>query len=194
MGAERAPGRKLQKEKKQVKRVNASSIVIGKPDASLSMAGGLVSFHDWCAKQGVDKQLDEAFGHMKTGAGLVYPMGGIVSLLVDMSVMGAPRVYGIEALASDPLIVHLHGGAIPSVDTFYRDLKRFDAADVQRLETITSEHGLAAAVQAGLKEGTLDIDPTVMELFGEQQYAFRGYNPHYPGRPSYCSPSRKCLW
>ena len=185
MGAERAPGREWQKKKKRVKRVNASRIVVGKPDASLSMAGGLVAFHSWCREQGVDKQLDEAFAHMKTGAGVVYPMGGVVSFAVDMSVIGVPRVYGIEALASDPLIVHLQGGAIPSIDTFYRDLKRFEAEDVQRFETITGQHGLSPAVQAGLKEVTLDIDPTVMELFGEQQYAARGYNPHYRGRPSY---------
>ncbi len=81
-------------------------------------------------------------------------MGSIVRLLIDASVVGIPRVFGLEALAADPLLVHLQGGAFPSPDTIYRDLQRFEAEDVQRLERIVSQHGLAPAVRAKLKQVT----------------------------------------
>ena len=151
----------------------------------LSNAAGLVEFGKWCKRQGVDALLEREFDGLKTGPGVVYPMGSVLRLLIDASVLGVPRVFGLEAVGADPLIIKLQGGAVPSVDTLYRDLQRFEAEDVQRLEHITSQYGLAPAVQAKLKRVTLDIDPTVMELFGEQQYAFVGYNPKYHGRPSY---------
>ena len=39
-------------------------------------------------------------------------------------------MFGLEALAADPVFVHLAGGVVPSIDTVYRDLRRFD--DVPR--------------------------------------------------------------
>ena len=185
VGGERAPGWAWQERRKQARRADPSRLMVGKPDASLSSVGGLVSFGAWCRAEGIDEQLERQFGHLKTGSSVVYPMGSILRLLIDASVVGIPRVFGLEALAADPLLVHLQGGAFPSTDTIYRDLQRFEAQDAQRLERIVSRYGLAPAVQAKLKQVTLDIDPTVMGLFGEQQYAFVGYNPKYHGRPSY---------
>ena len=35
----------------------------------------------------------------------------------------------------------------------------------------------------------LDVDATVKPLFGHQEGAVVGYNPHKPGRPSRCTPT-----
>jgi hypothetical protein len=32
----------------------------------------------------------------------------------------------------------------------------------------------------------LDVDTTIKPLYGEQEGAELGYNPHKPGRPSHC--------
>jgi hypothetical protein len=122
---------------------------------------------------------------MKTGSGVVYPMDAQLRLLIDAAVVGIPRVFGLEGMGNDPLFTLLAGGAIPSIDTVYRDLQRFEPDSLGRLEKLMSEQGLAQVRDAGLKQLTIDIDPTVMELFGEQQYAGVGYNPRYRGRPSY---------
>jgi protein involved in polysaccharide export with SLBB domain len=53
-------------------------------------------------------------------------------------------VFGLEALAADPVFVHLAGGVVPSIDTVYRDLRRFDDQAIVDLEGLVAEHGLAA--------------------------------------------------
>jgi hypothetical protein len=52
-------------------------------------------------------------GNLKTGAGVVYPMGSQMQLSMDASVAGAQRVFDMERLAADPLFVHLAGSYHP---------------------------------------------------------------------------------
>ncbi|XXU81970.1 hypothetical protein WMF21_29820 [Sorangium sp. So ce1099] len=53
-------------------------------------------------------------------------MAAQMRLLMDSALAGEERIFGIEALAVDPLFVHLAGGMVPSIDTVYRDLCRFE--------------------------------------------------------------------
>ena len=75
---------------------------------------------------GVDEDLRRQFWHLKSGAMVVYPMETQMRLLIDAAAIGEHRVFGVEALSADPLFVHLAGGVVPSLDTIYRDLRRFD--------------------------------------------------------------------
>jgi hypothetical protein len=136
---------------------------------------------------GVDRELQTLFGDMKSRRRSVYPMEAQLRLLIDMLVVGEHRVFGIEALAADPLFVLLAGGILPCVDTVYRDLDRFDEPAVQDLTSLMIRHGLAPVRRLQRRSMVhLDIDTTVTPVFGEQmQGAVPGPNPHYHGRPSY---------
>jgi hypothetical protein len=147
--------------------------------------GGLVSFNAYTRDQGLPAALRRRFGHLKTGARVVYPMAAQMQLLLDASVAGAQRVFDLEMLAADPLFVHLAGGSVPSIDILYDDLRRFDARALEDLEGLVAEHGLAPVRERRLAELELDIDTTVTPLFGEQEGARPGPNPRYRGRPSY---------
>ena len=138
---------------------------------------------------GVDHELVETFGLIKSVA-CIYPMAGQLRMLIDMLVVGEHRVFGLESLAADSLFVRLAGGVVPSLDTVYRDLARFDASMIERLERMMAHHGLAGVRKRlrSAKEVHLDIDTTVNPLFcevGEIEGAEVGPNPKYPGRPSY---------
>ena len=74
---------------------------------------------------------------------------------------------------------------IPSLDTVYRDLARFDEAAIADLEQLMAEQGLTDLRCRRNARLHLDIDSTVEPLFGTQQGALPGPNPHYHGRPSY---------
>jgi hypothetical protein len=108
-----------------------------------------------------------------------------MQLLLDLSVAGGQRVFDLEMLATDPLFVHLAGGTVPSIDILYDDLRRFDESALESLEAVVAEHGSAPLRERRLSEVFLDIDTTVMPLFGEQEGARPGPNPRYHGRPSY---------
>jgi len=40
----------------------------------------------------------------------------------------------------------------------------------------------------------LDVDTTIKPLYGEQEGAELGYNPHKPGRPSHCYHPKSGSW
>lgn len=173
----------LQAEGKRIRRADPSRIRAGVPDASLTGVAGLVEFGKYVRGIGVDWELKQLFGAMKAGRRVVYPMPEQLRLLVDANAVGEPRVFGLEALAADPLFTHLAGGSVPSLDTVYRDLCRFDEASLGALHGLMSRSGLHGIGR--LKSVHLDIDTTVEPLFGRQQGALPGPNPRYPGRPSY---------
>ena len=157
-------------------------------DEEVTGYAGLVSFGAYLKQLGVDDQFQRLFGDMKTGLQVVYPMDAQLRLLTDAYAVGEHRPFGLEALAADPLFVHLAGGTVPCLDTVYRDLARFDGPSIATLETMMAHHGLALLTGWRRKRQAvmhLDFDTTVLPVFGALQGAAVGPNPRYHGRPSY---------
>jgi hypothetical protein len=146
---------------------------------------GLTSFGAFCLENGIDAQLGRLFFRLKSGPLVVYPMELQLRLLIDANVAGESRVFGLEALAPDPLFVRLAGGVVPSIDTVYRDLGRFDGEALADLEAMMAEQGLVAVKALKTEHVHLDFDTTVECIFGSQEGALPGPNPRYHGRPSY---------
>jgi hypothetical protein len=168
-----------------VRRPDPSRIRVRGDDPALTGVAGLVPFGAFVQQLGVDRELRERFGGLKRGKLVVYPMEAQLRLLLDATVAGEARVFGVESLAADPLFVRLTGGMVPSLDTLYRDLARFDEEALSQLEAMMVRHGLAVLRGRRLDLVHIDIDTTVEPLFGEQQGARPGPNPRYHGRPSY---------
>jgi hypothetical protein len=154
-------------------------------EGNLTCASGLVEFGAFLRERGLDRELIARFGHLKTGAGVVYPMGAQMRLLLDLHVGGDGRPFGLEAMAHDALFIRLAGGYVPSVDILYDDLERFGAAELVSLEQLMASQTLARLQKLKPRVVHVDIDTTVTELFGTQEGAVPGYNPRYQGRPSY---------
>lgn len=126
-------------------------------------------------------------------------MDAQLRLLLDANVAGEARVFGLESLAADPLFVRLAGGVVPSIDTVYRDLCRFDDAAIADLEEMMFEQGLASVRDLKSKAVHLDVDATVESVFGTQGGALPGPNPRYHARASYhpilvyCAEAGTCV-
>jgi hypothetical protein len=145
----------------------------------------LAGFGSFISDLGVDEELCREFWRLKSGAMVVYPMETQMRLLIDATAVGEHRVFGVEALSADPLFVHLAGGVVPSLDTVYRDLRRFDDPAIAALEGMMASHGLAPVRAKRRAVVHLDVDTTVEPVFGEADGARPGPNPRYHGRPSY---------
>jgi hypothetical protein len=184
-GGKPARGWEMQREGRRVRRADVRKLHIGEPDAKLTTVGGLVSFNAFVREQGLHRELARRFGHLKMGHRVVYPMGAQMQLMLDMVVAGGQRVFDLEMLAADPLFVHLAGGSVPSIDVLYDDLRRFDQATLEDLEEVLAEQGAAPLRERRLREVFVDLDTTVTPVFGTQEGALPGPNPHYHGRPSY---------
>jgi hypothetical protein len=154
--------------------------------------GGLAPFGAYLREKGVDAELRRLFSRLKAGAMVVYPMESQLRLLIDAATLGEHRVFGLEALSADPLFVHMAGGVVPSIDTVYRDPRRFDDQAIADLEDLMAQHGLQAVRMKRRDLVHVDIDTTVEPVFGDHEGALPGYNPRYHGRPSYHPILARC--
>jgi hypothetical protein len=181
-GGKRADGHR---RRRSVRRPDPSKIRNGPSDPTLTSVAGLVMFGVFLRSLGVDRALRDQFGRLKSGA-VIYPMAAQLRLLLDLFLVGEHRVFGLENLAADPLFVHLAGGVVPSLDTVYRDLARFDEPAIAQLEAMAAEHGLALLRRSPKWSVVhLDIDTTVTPVFSlDIEGALPGPNPKYHGRPS----------
>jgi hypothetical protein len=171
---------------RKVRRPSPFKIHTGRPDARLTGFAGLVGFGRFLRRSGVDQELADSFRHLKTDPRVKYPMAGQLRLLMDVFVAGEGTVFGLEALAADPLVEYLAGGVIPSLDTMYADLGRFGESEITRLEAMVGTHGLTRLRTQRGPWVHLDIDTTVCPHDAEDiEGALRGPNPRYPGRPSH---------
>jgi hypothetical protein len=88
---------------------------------------------------------------------------------------------------------------VPSLDTVYRDLCRFDDDAIGELEGLMADQGLASVRALGTKRVHLDVDTTVECVFGSQEGALVGPNPRYHARASYhpmlvyCAEAGACV-
>jgi len=169
----------------RVRRADARTISKGRSDPTLTAYAGLAPFGAWMRNEGIDADLRRLFFRLKSGARVIYPMEAQLRLLIDASFAGEDRVFGLEGLAADRLVVHLAGGVVPSIDTVYRDLERFDEQALGDLERVMAREGLRALRGRKLSRVHLDVDTTVEPLFGTQEGALVGPNPRYHARPSY---------
>jgi hypothetical protein len=191
LGGKRGNGHQLQQEARRVRRPDPGCIQAGDPEDSLTNYAGLVPFGRFTKGIGLDRQLAQTFDPMKRGKQVVYSMGNQLRLLLDLVIADEDRVFGLEALAADRLFCRLAGDSVPSIDTIYRDLRRFDGEALGKLESIMVEQGLFG-LQRSPKSIHVDIDSTVEPLFGHQEGALLGPNPRYQGRVSY-HPLLACI-
>ena len=169
-----------------LRRPNPKTIHLQADDPNLTGVAGLVAFGVWVRAQGIDAEITKNFGGMKVGPWVRYGMAQQIRMILDAHVAGVGRVFGLEALAGDPLFVRLAGGCISSIDTVYDDLRRFDVNELALLDAMVSEQALADLRKKPPKELHLDLDTTVEVVFGTQmEGAVPGSNPRYHGRPSY---------
>lgn len=185
-GGKRGDG---QRRTRRIRRPDPRTIQAGLPDPSLTAVAGLVPLGGFLRAEGVDAALRQLADPCKPGRTVVYPLGVQLRTLLDAFFCGETRPFGLEALAADPLFVHLAGGGVASVDTFYDDLRRLDDGGRAALADLVAEHGLRdlrpRRGRARRGELHVDIDTTVAPLFGQQEGALPGSNPRYHARPSH---------
>jgi hypothetical protein len=158
LGGKRAQGRKLQLLKR-VHRPDPTRIHVEANDPTLTSSAGLVGWACFLRRAGVDEHLTRLFRRLKGGPQMVYPVPAQLRLLMDLTVLGHDRIFDLEALAVDPLVEFLAGGYVPSIDTLYDDLRRFDDKALRDLDAMVSEHGLAPLRSLKPKTVHLDIGP-----------------------------------
>lgn len=130
-------------------------------------------FSDW---------VDECpLGYKSNNAPSVRDVLGTAMLSV---LSGHSRYCHSGALYGDSVAAELLGiRKMVSHDSLLRAVKKMDE---KRAEEWLHNHLLRKIEPLLQQDYVLDIDGTVKTVFGSQEGAEVGYNPHKPGRPSYC--------
>jgi hypothetical protein len=149
-----------------------------------TLLGGLNAVGAFVKKLGVERKLSQRFRHSKAPWS-IWRLDRTLRMLLDAYFAGIERVYHFGDLEHEPLLCAQSGvERLCDLKTIYRDLQRFE-----RPELLEALHGVLHEVVgealAGHKRVVLEVDSTVETLYGSQEGAELGPNPHKPGRPSY---------
>jgi hypothetical protein len=146
--------------------------------------GGVNQFGRFLVKLELEKRLAIRFRDAKSRWSS-WRLDRVIAILIDAHVAGIERLYHFEDLETEPLLCARHGvERLPDLNTLYRDLRRFEDRELMRaLIDLLREIVIEAIRKQPLV--TLDIDSTVETLYGRQEGAEIGPNPHKPGRVSY---------
>ena len=146
--------------------------------------GGFNVLSDFVRAQGIDHALEEAFGQEKA-PWAEYSLPETLRHLLDGYLLGLERISHFEELEEEPLLCAKRGRQrMPDFTLLYRELARFDTMEkLGRLRWVGEK--LLRQALAEQVWYALDLDSTVETLYGQQEGAKVGPNPHKPGRPSY---------
>ena len=151
-------------------------------DAPMTREGSLLFFFQFLAAGGRWAELVKSIPLAYQSNNASNPRDVIGTLLLSV-LNGHWRYAHINAVRGDGVNPALLGmGRTVSEDVVRRALKKMDeAAALAWLE----EQNRAAITPILFLPWILDIDNTVKPLYGHQEGAEIGYNPHKPGRPSH---------
>jgi hypothetical protein len=116
----------------------------------------------------------------------IYSSQQLIDYLLDCSILGHTRFLHMDALQSDPgyqAVKEIE--RFPEESTFRLFLKKLKWNHLIQLIAINKEILHRKAKMGPKRLVWIDIDDTVITLFGEQEGAVNGYNPRYHGRPSF---------
>jgi len=129
------------------------------------------------------------------GSNGVYQLADIVHLAIISFIGGATSLSGMITIWGDTVLQRLAGFLeIPHETHFGRLWKEFQMASVSSLESLNHlmrKQAWGKVMQQGmtyfwgLRTMWIDIDSTVVSVFGKQEGAEKGYNPEHKGRLSY---------
>lgn len=152
------------------------------PEATVSSLGLMPFFIEFLKTSGLfDKWVEDC--PLRYTSGNAPEKRNVLGTLLLAVLAGHWRYAHINAIRGDGINPELLGmTGVASEDSVRRGMKGMDEAD----SGVWLKRQLKASYEPLLQEPwVLDVDTTVKPLYGHQQDAVVGYNPHKPGRPSH---------
>ena len=165
-------------------------IITGKVENSfteerLTSYSGLGVVWDFIGSIGLTGLINQVFPTRQTNAG-VFSNVQILLSVVLANLSGVHRLRRIENFTCDPLASHLLGLPRRIEDSTFKDrlLKLGESGAIHLQESLFGQTKKWLR-KCNLSRITIDCDSTVQTVYGSQQGAAVGYNPHKKGAPSY---------
>lgn len=155
---------------------------------------GLVPAIKFLDRLGLDTLFHQHVAHQRA-SNAEYGLNDAVFVVLIGLIAGAQSLHHCVALWADGVLRRLAGWLrVPEETTLGRLFKEVSERQVSALEELNHtlrkrvwQNGRSSGATAVDGPGTLwvDVDSTVKTVYGNQQGATKGYNPHKPGARSY---------
>lgn len=184
----------MKKNKKRSSRISPKKVHINKGAKNLTAQAGLIPVVKFLQKHKIIQCIKKTVNHQRGDTALYDVVDAIFLPLVAM-IGGARSISGIVTVWTDSVLSRVAGWVrIPDETTFGRLFRTFTQQHINNLETLN--HQIRTQIwRKALRAGksligampcfVIDVDSTVKTLYGNQQGAKKGYNPHKRGAVSY---------
>ena len=195
-------------QNKRSARVSPKKIKINKGAKGLTAQAGLIPVVKFLQKHNVGQLIQDTLEHQR-GATATYDAVDIIYLPLLAIIGGARSISDIATVWADSVLCRIAGWRlIPDETTFGRLFRTFSYRHINNLEVLN--HRLRTRMwRKGLRSGKskvgaahclfVDVDSTEKTVYGSQQGAAKGFNPHKRGAKSYhpllafCAESKEIL-
>jgi len=141
---------------------------------------GLLPFLQWLKQMEIEDTF-RCFDSIKK-SNAKFPFRKIIIYLVIGWIASCTRLFHFRSLQKDALVQQFMGGKCPDYTLLGKDLKYLAKFDVQEEMKELMHDIIDPALPSDL---ILDFDSTIETVYGNQEQAKKGPNPHKPGRKSY---------
>lgn len=165
---------------------------------NLTGNAGLTHLGRFAEKLGIPQMLNHIT--IERGDTSTYKLADIIMIMVMGVLAGAKHVSHLAILRTDPVLRTLFGWVkFPDDTTVSRILKLFTQRHCNELAVVEDQARRKVWSKKWFGRVTLDIDSSVIGVYGNQEGAEVGYNPKKNGQPSYhplfcfIAETRECL-
>jgi hypothetical protein len=183
--AKRAQERKIQKEQKNlIKKLALSDFTYIADDENITFSAMAPDLIDFFKVIDLPSFLKDHV-HIKKRES-PYKSEKLSQLLLLQNILGYDRIEGTRVLNQDAILKEkLDIDNYPDPETFRDELRKYDEENISQLFLVNLK---VLNVLCKLTEPQyidLHYDAKVITVYGDQENAKEGYNPHKPGRKSY---------
>jgi hypothetical protein len=181
----RAQERAKQKDDaKLAKHLKLSDFRYVADDKNMTYAAGGPQIIDFVRVTGLERSLREHVQIDKRHS--VYRSETLSQLLVLQNILGYGRIENSRRLDQDMILKAKLGlERYPDPETFRDELEKYTEENIGQLFLVNEDLLHVLTLVAGPQEVDLHYDAKVITVYGDQEKAEVGYNPHKNGRKSY---------
>ena len=183
--ARRAQERKTQKEQeKLIKQLQLSDLMYVADDSNMTFSAMGPHLVDFMKVIGLPTFLKDHLDIEKRES--LYSPDKLSQLLILQNILGYDRIEGSRPLNQDSIMKQkLEVKNYPDPETFRDELQKYDEHNMEQLFFINLKVLNVLCRLAEPQYVDLHFDAKVITVYGDQEGAEEGYNPHKPGRKSY---------
>jgi hypothetical protein len=183
--AKRAQERKIQKEQKNlIKKLALSDFTYIADDENMTFSAMAPDLIDFFKVIGLPSFLKDHVHIEKRES--PYKSEKLSQLLLLQNILGYDRIEGTRVLNQDDILKEkLDIDNYPDPETFRDELRKYDKENIGQLFLVNLKVLNVLCKLTEPQYVDLHYDSKVITVYGDQENAKEGYNPHKPGRKSY---------